>query len=123
MMEAMLFGFDIAKITGNFFYVVLFMIGFDILTGLLVAGKERKINSSINFDGLIKKFGLIVALFFITFVDSYFQTDGKLTIMGVGVIIVYEGLSIIENFSRIGINYLNFLTKFFDPNKVGRNDK
>lgn len=122
MLNNLLFGYDIAQVVGNVFYVVLGLIIFDIVTGLLVAGKERKINSSINFDGLIRKLGLVVGLTFVTFVDSYFQTNGNITKIGVGVLVVYEGLSIIENFSRIGIN-LNFLTQFFDPKKVGKDDE
>ena len=117
MLQAFVEGFDIVNITNNAFYVILVMIGFDVITGLLVAGRKRKINSSINFEGLIRKFGLIIALFFVTFVDAYFQTEGKITGLAVGMIILYEGISIIENFARIGID-LKFLTKWFDPKKV-----
>lgn len=122
MLEVMVEGFDIVNITNNTFYVVLVMIGFDVLTGILVAGKERNINSSINLNGLLHKFGLIVALFFVTFIDAYFQTKGQITGMGVGLIIVYEGISILENFSRLGIK-LNFLTKFFDKDKIGEGNE
>lgn len=122
MLNNLLFGYDITHVVGNVFYVVLGLIIFDIITGLLVAGKEKKINSSINFEGLIRKLGLVVGLAFVTFVDSYFQTNGNITKIGVGLLVVYEGLSIIENFSRIGIN-LNFLTQFFDPKKVGKDDE
>lgn len=122
MLDNLLFGFDIAQVTNNIFYVVLIMIGFDVITGLLVAGKERKINSSINFEGMIRKIGLIFGLFFVSIMDSYFQTEGKLTGMGVAMIILYEGQSIVENFSKIGVN-LGFLTKYFDPKKVEKDDK
>src|SRR5690606_3427897 len=122
MLNNLLFGYDITHVVGNVFYVVLGLIIFDIITGLLVAGKEKKINSSINFEGLIRKLGLVVGLAFVTFVDSYFQTNGNITKIGVGLLVVYEGLSIIENFSRIGIN-LNFLTQFFDPKKVGKDEE
>jgi hypothetical protein len=55
---------------------------------------------------------------FITLVDAYFKAGGQITKLGVSMLVVYEALSVIENFSRIGIN-LSFLTKFFDPSKVG----
>lgn len=119
MVDVLLFGYDIGKVTGNMFYVVLGMIVFDILTGTLAAAKERKINSSISFDGLIRKLGIIVGLAFITFVDVYFNANGSVTKVGVALLIVYEGLSTVENFSKIGIN-LSFLTKFFDSEKVGK---
>lgn len=122
MMELLLWGFDIKEVVGNVFYFVLLLIVFDIISGLLASAKEKKINSSISFDGMIKKVGEIIALAFITLVDAYLDAGGNIVKMGVGMIIIYEGLSIIENFSRIGVN-LNFLTKFFDKNKVGKGDK
>lgn len=117
MLEPLVWGFDIEKVVGNSFNIVLIMIIFDIITGLLVAGIERKINSSVNYQGLIRKAGLLVGLTFITVVDVYFHMEGTLVKIGVGLMIAYEGISIIENFSRIGVN-LNFLTKYFDPDKV-----
>lgn len=121
MVDLFFKGFDIGGETHNVFYVVLFLIMFDIVSGILASAKERKINSSINFDGLIKKMGIMVSLAFITFVDVYFKTNGAIVNMGVGLLVVYEGMSIIENFSRIGVN-LNFLTKYFDKDKVGKDD-
>lgn len=112
------YGFDITTVVGNVWYVALGFILFDVITGLLAAGVEKKINSSINFIGLIRKVGLFVALAFLIFVDAYVGADGYIIKLGVGLIVVYEGMSIIENFSRIGID-LKFLTKYFDPNKVG----
>ncbi len=122
MMELLLWGFDIKEVVGNVFYFVLLLIVFDVISGLLASAKEKKINSSISFDGMIKKVGEIIALAFITLVDAYLDAGGNIVKMGVGMIIIYEGLSIIENFSRVGVN-LNFLTKFFDKNKVGKGDE
>ncbi|WHY76062.1 phage holin family protein [Neobacillus sp. WH10] len=112
-------GFDITAVVGNVWNVALGFVIFDIITGLLAAGAERKINSSINFIGLIRKVGLFVALAFLSFVDAYIQANGYVIKLGVGMIVAYEGLSIIENFSRIGID-IKFLTKYFDKNKVGK---
>lgn len=121
MLELLFHGVDIEKFVGNTFYLVLGMIAFDVLTGILASAKEKKINSSINFDGLIRKAGVLTGLAFVSFVDVFFQADGVVIRLGVTALIVYEGMSIIENFSRIGIN-LNFLTKYFDPNKVGKGE-
>lgn len=116
MLMELLYGIDIESFMGNLFYVLLGFIVFDILTGLLRAMKDRKINSSVNFDGLIRKAGELVGVVFLTFVDLYFNTDGMLTKTGVGFLIVYEGISIIENFKQIGVN-LGFLMKYFDDDK------
>lgn len=115
-------GIDIHSIVGNVWYVVLAVIGFDLITGLLAAGAERKINSSINFIGIIRKVGLFVALAFLVFTDAYFGANGYLIKLGVGMIVAYEGMSIIENFSRFGID-IKFLTKYFDKDKIGKGGK
>jgi len=121
MFESLLFGFDIQDEVGYFFKTLLIMIVFDILTGILASAREKKINSSINYDGIITKIGEIVGLFFMSFADLYLKTNGAIVKVGVGMLIVYEALSIIENFSRIGVN-IKFLTKYFDPEKVGKGD-
>jgi toxin secretion/phage lysis holin len=115
-------GFDITKAVGNVWYVALGFIIFDIVTGLLAAGAEKKINSSINYIGLIRKVGLFVALAFLVFIDAYFDAKGYVIKLGVGLIVAYEGMSIVENFSRIGID-IKFLTKYFDKNKLGKGDQ
>jgi toxin secretion/phage lysis holin len=114
-------GFDITAVVGNVWYVVLVFIGFDVLTGLLAAAKEKKINSSINYIGMIRKAGEFVGVAFFVFVDAYLGSDGYIVKIGVGLIIAYEGLSIIENFSRIGID-IKFLTKYFDKDKIGKGE-
>jgi toxin secretion/phage lysis holin len=112
---------NITHIVGNFWYFVLALILLDIVTGLLASAVERKLNSNISFNGMIKKVGELVALVFVTLVDAYFQADGKITKLGVTMMVAYEGLSVIENFSRIGIN-LSFLTQYFDKSKVRKDD-
>lgn len=121
MMELFLFGVDIQQIVGNVWYVVIGFIIFDVLTGILASAKERVLNSSINFEGLITKAGELLTVAFGTFLDAYLKTDGEVTKLMVTLVIVYEGLSVIENFSRIGIK-LDFLTKYFDKNKIGKSE-
>jgi toxin secretion/phage lysis holin len=120
--DLLFYGFDITSVVGNVWYLALGFIVFDIMTGLLAAAAERKINSSVNFIGLLRKVALFVALAFLVFVDAYVSAEGMLVKFGVGLIVAYEGLSIVENFSRLGID-LSFLTKYFDKNKVGKGDK
>ncbi|HHW38713.1 MAG TPA: phage holin family protein [Bacillales bacterium] len=114
-------GFEITHIVGNVWYVVLGFILFDVVTGFLAAAVEKKLNSSINYIGMIRKIGEFVGLAFLIFVDAYTGSNGYIIKIGVGMIVAYEGLSIIENFSRMGIN-LSWLTKYFDKNKVGKGD-
>ena len=112
-------GFDITAFVGNIWYLVLGVISFDVITGLLAAGAEKKINSSINYIGMIRKVGEFVGVAFMVFVDAYLKANGYIVKLGVGLIVAYEVMSIIENFSRIGID-MKFITKYFDKNKLGK---
>lgn len=116
MVIELMYGIDIDSFIGNLFYVYLVFIVFDILTGFLRAGKDRKLNSSINFDGLIRKTGSLLGVVFLTFIDLYLNTGGIITKVGVGALILYESLSIIENFKRIGVD-VEFIMKYFDDDK------
>lgn len=116
MFNELFFGIEITDFIGKLFYVLMVFILFDIITGLLRAGKDRKINSSIKFNGLIRKFGELLGVVFLTFIDLYLGTDGIITQTGVGSLILYETLSIIENFKRIGVN-IDFIMKWFDEEK------
>ena len=113
MLDLLLNGYDIIEELGVSFYAVLFLIVFDVVTGLLVAGKERKLNSSINREGLLRKLGELLAVVFITFVDVYLNANGVITHTGVTLLVIYEVMSIVENFSRLGID-LTYITQFFD---------
>lgn len=115
-------GFNITSVVGNVWYVALAFIFFDIVTGLLAAAVEKKLNSSINYVGMIRKVGLFVALAFLVFVDAFVDAKGYVIKLGVGLIVAYEGMSIVENLSRVGIN-IKFVTKYFDQNKIGKGDK
>lgn len=127
MVLELMYGIDIEKFIGKMFYFLIAWIVFDILTGLLRAMKDRKVNSSINFEGLIRKAGELLGVIFLTLVDLYLNTDGLVTKAGVGLLILYETISIIENFKQIGINF-EFVMKYFDKDKYidgvkERNDK
>lgn len=122
MLKELLFGIDIVAIVGKPFYAFLIFIGFDIITGILRAGKDRELNSSINIEGLITKLGEVVAVVFLSFIDTYLGVDGIILKTGVWLLITYEVMSIIENFKQIGVE-LNFIMKYFDKNKYKEVDK
>lgn len=121
MLEVLVYGVDVSKLTDDMFNFILILIVLDILTGLLLAGKERKLNSSINLDGLFRKLGILVGVFFLSIIDVYFKTDGVIIKTGIALLITYEGLSIVENLSRLGIK-LDFVTKYFDKDKVTKDE-
>ena len=116
MLFELMYGIDIKDFIGNMFYFLLAWIIFDILTGLLRAMKDKKVNSSINFEGLIRKGGELLGVIFLTLVDFYLSTDGLVTKAGVSLLILYETISIIENFKQIGVDF-EFVMKYFDKDK------
>lgn len=122
MLFELLYGIDIENFIGNMFYFLLAWIIFDVLTGLLRAMKDKKVNSSINFDGLIRKAGELLGVIFLTLVDFYLNTDGLVTKTGVGLLILYETISIVENFKQIGVN-VDFIMKYFDKDKYKDNER
>jgi toxin secretion/phage lysis holin len=109
-MKNSLVGLDITSVVGNVWYVALAFILFDIITGLLASAVEKKLNSSVSNIGLIRKVGLFVALTFLVFMDTYEIAHGYVIKLGITLIVAYEGISIVENLSRIGID-VKFLTK------------
>lgn len=116
MLQELMYGIDIERFMGNIFYVLIGFIVFDIVTGYLRAMKNRRLNSSINFDGLIRKLGEVLGIVFLTFLDLYLSTDSLLTKTGAGLLILYESISIVENFKEIGVNF-EFIMKYFDKDK------
>lgn|SRR6185312_404936 len=116
MLMELIYGIDVDSFMGNMFYVFIAFVLFDVLTGLLRAAKDRMLNSSINFDGLIRKFGELIGVVFLTFIDLYLNVGGVLAKTGVGLLILYETISIVENFKQIGVNF-DFVMKYFDEDK------
>ena len=116
MLKELFFGVSEDVINLKEVYFLLGFIGLDVITGLIRAGKDRVLNSSINFDGLVRKAGIVLGVVFLTLVDSYLGTEGVITSFGVGALVFYEILSVIENFKQIGINF-EFIMKYFDKDK------
>jgi toxin secretion/phage lysis holin len=116
MLSTLISGIDLSKFVLNPLYFIMTLITLDVLTGLLASAKERKLNSKVNFNGMIKKVAELLLLVFITLIDTYFKANGEVIKMGTWMIIIYEATSIIENFKRVGWD-ISILTKYFDQGK------
>lgn len=112
-------GFKLSIIVTNIWAFIAILVLFDVVTGLLASAKERKLNSSITFNGFLKKIAEFIGLAFVSVLDAYFDAHGLIIKTAVTILIAYEGFSIVENLSRVGVNF-NFVTKYFDPNKIGK---
>ena len=52
------------------FKLVIVLIIMDIIFGSLRAIREKKFNSSVGIDGMIRKAGMLLSLFFLVYVDD-----------------------------------------------------
>jgi toxin secretion/phage lysis holin len=97
--------------------LLLVFIVFDIVFGILRAIKERKLNSTIGIDGMIRKAGMILSdvfLFlidrilkfnFVGFVPESFLSFINLKFVGIGdlfniLFVIFESLSVLKNMYR-----------------------
>lgn len=94
------------------YWPLLLFIGIDYVTGICVAIKQRKISSKIGFSGIFRKVLIFVTAFLGKVVDQYILASGNPT--ECAIILFYlsnEGISIIENLSRLGVPIPKFLAK------------
>ena len=97
--------------------LLLIFIIFDIVFGILRAIKERKLNSTIGIDGMIRKAGMILSdcflfiidriidLNFVGFVPEEILSFLNLKFVGIGdlfniLFIIFESLSVLKNMYR-----------------------
>src|SRR5690625_3611165 len=116
MLIELMHGIDIKSFIGDMIYILLGLGFFHVITGVLRADKDRKLNSCVNFDGLIRKAWILLGVVFLTFIDIYLGTDCLITKTGVGFLILYETISIIANFKQNGVDF-DFIMKYFDKEK------
>lgn len=101
-------------LNSNGFKILLVTIALDTIFGILRALKQRKLNSSIGIDGIIRKCGMIVATIFIKMIDFMIDLDFLAFVpsiikeyfnfnqFGIGslfalLFIIFEALSVLKN--------------------------
>ena len=88
-----------------FIYTLLAFVIADYLTGVLRAGVERKLSSSIGFKGIAKKIMIFIVIGIANLCDvNLIKGDG--TMIRTAIIFFYianEGLSILENSVALGL--------------------
>lgn len=91
-------GFD------GFLYALVFFVIVDYLTGLMAAAGEKKLSSEIGFRGIFKKVVIFCLVAVGHIIDNHIILNGS--VLRTAVIFFYlsnEGISILENASRIGL--------------------
>jgi len=88
----------------NAIFILVAMMLIDVVTGLLKGAKNKRLKSAIMHMGIIKKAGMLLSIVFASLLDLLVN-DGMpvfRTLM-VWLAIGNEGLSIIENFTALGV--------------------
>lgn len=88
----------------GFLYALLVFMVIDYITGLLAAGVEKELDSRVGFKGIAKKVAILLLVVIAHTLDA--RVIGSGAVARTTVIFFYlsnEGLSIIENASRIGL--------------------
>jgi len=88
----------------GFMYALITFVVIDYLTGLMVAVLEKKLSSQIGFRGIFKKVLIFAFVGIGNIIDVYIIKNGSA--IRTAVIFFYisnEGISIIENATKIGL--------------------
>lgn len=88
----------------GFMYALIIFVVLDYLTGLMVAILEKQLSSEIGFKGIFKKVLIFILVGAAHIID--YQVLGNGSVIRTAVIFFYisnEGISILENSSKIGL--------------------
>lgn len=132
----------------DFVKTLILCITLDTIFGILRALRERKINSSIGIDGIIRKVGMLISIFFLMAIDLIHKINligfipeelrNYLGLKDVGVaglfntlFIIFESLSVLKNMIKCKLpipkklqSFLeNMLNKFTTELKKGDDTK
>ena len=97
------FGWVMGGLDG-FLYALVVFVAVDYLTGLMAAAVERKLSSEVGFKGIVKKVVIFCLVAVGHIIDSSVIQNGS--VLRTAVVFFYlsnEGISILENASRIGL--------------------
>lgn len=82
---------------------LLFLMVLDYITGLICACKDDNLSSSIGFRGLSKKMIILIIVGLGVSVDNMTGTDGIVRSLVIFFYASMEGISILENATRMGV--------------------
>ena len=117
------FGWFIGGFDGLIYALAAF-VAIDYMTGVMVGIIEKKLSSSVGFRGIFKKVLIFIFVGIGHTIDFYILKNGSA--VRTAIIFFYlsnEGLSILENSSKIGLPIPNSLKNIFkDLNKEDEGD-
>lgn len=84
---------------------LLIAMGLDFVTGLIVGGTKKKLNSEVCFKGIAKKMLILIMVALGNILDAYLFGGGNAVCRSavIGFYVANEGLSILENAGKLGL--------------------
>lgn len=101
------------------FKALLVFIVLDYLSGVMRAIYTKKLSSKVGAKGIIKKIGYIVLIVVVEILDILLKDNGYLRNIIIYMFIANEGISILENWSAMGIRVPDIIKDKFSNMKGG----
>ena len=114
----------IMKALGGCDALILVLLGFvcvDYISGVVLAIRNRKLNSRAGFYGLLKKAMILLVIFLAHLLDIVTGFDA-IRSMAVMFYISNEGISILENLGKLGVAYPQKLKDILEQLEDEKND-
>ena len=107
--------FFLSILTGydTLFKALLIFIVLDYLSGVMRAFYTGKLSSKVGAKGIIKKIGYIILVILVEILDILLKDNGYLRNIVIYMFIANEGISILENWAKMGIKIPEFLKERF----------
>ena len=117
--------FFLSILTGydTLFKALLIFIVLDYLSGVMRAIYTKQSSSKIGAKGIIKKIGYIVLIVVVEILDILLKDNGYLRNIIIYMFIANEGISILENWSAMGIKVPDIIKDKFSNLKGGDDDE
>lgn len=96
------------------FKILIIVIALDTIFGILRAIKDKKVNSAIGIDGIIRKVGMLIAIIFLNLIDSIISVD----LIG----FIPEDIKQVLHFGKVGLaDLFNILFIIFETLSIFKN--
>ena len=101
----------------NLLIMLLIIMAIDYLTGICKAIVNKKLNSIVGVKGLIKKIGYLLIVALAVLIDKIMGDAGAIRILVIYFFIANEGISILENWGKMGLPLPKKLKQIFEQLK------
>ena len=102
------------------FIALLIFMSLDYISGVLVAGIEKKLNSQKGFRGILKKTAFLMVVAVGHTVDITIGLEGTTRMLVISFLLANEGISILENCGNIGVPIPKKLLEMLEQLKEGK---